>query len=65
VLCCSFRVFEAGVGEGRIKVPRGTSITKATLSYSVAFLVLVVDALKVVHLEVENGGLKMATYPAP
>ena len=64
MLCCSFRVFEAGVGEGRTKEPRGTSITKATLSLGVAFLLLVVDALKVVHSEVGNGGLKMATYPA-
>jgi hypothetical protein len=39
-------------------------ITKATPSLSVAFLLLVVDASKVIHLEVGNGGLKMATYPA-
>jgi hypothetical protein len=64
VLCFSFRVFEAGVGEGRAKEPRGIFITKATLSMSVAFLLLVVDALKVVHTEVGNGGLKMATYLA-
>ena len=64
MLCCSFRVFEAGVGEGRTKEPRGILITRATLPVSVAFLLLVVDALKVVHSEVGNGGLKMATYPA-
>ena len=49
---------------GWAKEPCGILITKATLSLGVAFLLLVVDALKVVHSEVGNGGLKMATYPA-
>ena len=53
-----------GVKEGRAKEPRDTSITKATLPLSVAFLLLVVDALKVVHSKVGNSGLKLATYPA-